>query len=68
MRKVIRGVSIAVAAVLAMSSALAQAVHRFDVEAQPLGKALNAFAAQAGLNLYFNPADVEGKRDRKSVV
>ncbi len=60
--RICRGVSVAVLAVLAISTALAQAraVHRFDVESQPLGKALNVFAAQAGMNVYFNPAEVEG--------
>ena len=62
MRNAVTRISIAVAASLLMTEAMAQAVHRFDVAAQPLGKALNALATQAGLNLYFDPADVEGKR------
>jgi iron complex outermembrane recepter protein len=40
---------------------LAQARHRFQLEPQPLGQALNALASQASLNLYFNPADVADK-------
>jgi len=40
--------------------ALAEERHRFDVASQAMGKALNAFAAQAGINIYFDPADVQG--------
>ncbi len=33
---------------------------RFDLSAQPLAKALNAFAVQAGINIYFDPPAVAG--------
>jgi iron complex outermembrane recepter protein len=52
-------ISVAITAVLA-GSAFAQAKYQFDVAPQPLGKALNAFAAQAGINVYFDPPEVEG--------
>ncbi len=39
-----------------------QTKSRFDLSSQPLAKALNAFAIQAGLNIYFDPPAVEGIR------
>jgi len=64
MLKALRETAIWVAAVMLLggwaSPGFAQIKHQFDVSPQPLGKALNAFAAQAGINIYFDPPDVEG--------
>jgi iron complex outermembrane receptor protein len=55
-------VSVVATAVMASigSPACAQAKYRFDVSPQPLARALNALAQQAGINIYFNPTDLEG--------
>ncbi|MEJ1964476.1 MAG: secretin and TonB N-terminal domain-containing protein [Gammaproteobacteria bacterium] len=68
MLKSVRHGAISVAATLffgAIASpvlAQAPATHRFDVSSQPLGRALNELAAQAGINIYFSPPDVQGKQ------
>lgn len=56
-------ISIAIAALLGGIAVPASAQDKvgFEISAQPLGKALNAFAAQAGINIYFNPEDVAGR-------
>src|SRR5262249_13336609 len=41
-------------AIALAAAADAQTKSRFDLSPQPLGKALNAFAIQAGLNIYFD--------------
>lgn len=63
-------VAASIAALLGItcSVAYAQARQRFELEPQPLAKALNAFAAQAGINVYFTPAEVEGRQSSALAV
>ncbi|MBB1603410.1 ferric-rhodotorulic acid/ferric-coprogen receptor FhuE [Variovorax sp. UMC13] len=61
------GLARAVAALgfaLSLQAALAQNVA-FDIPAQPLASALKALADQAGLQLAFSPAQVQGKQARR---
>ncbi|MEJ0037787.1 MAG: TonB-dependent receptor [Gammaproteobacteria bacterium] len=66
MLKPVRHGAISVAATLILTvlagPVCAQATHRFDVSSQPLGRALNELATQAGINIYFSPPDVQGKQ------
>lgn len=59
-----RNIAAGVAATLMVSayaeSGVAPTKYRFDVSPQPLGKALNVFASQTGLNIYFDPSAIAG--------
>lgn len=58
----VRALALATAALAVVSSpAYAQASRSFNIPAQPLGAALEAFAIQSGTQILFDKSQVEGK-------